>query len=288
MKALLHPKEADRLAALPVKKSTGAYLKMAVVYATLAAVVTMFAGCDAGFCIVDAKLGTVTFRKSSGTFREIPVTIDTNGSRLMTLQRTDTNSYVTRWVGFDAKTQSESSILPVLNEYGGEAYAFTEDGQKLAYLDGSNQLFICTMTNMGVNLLPQDIRSMWPDIYDCRVVWLNADSVLVVPRLRGRIEVPVDIVHLGSNRVRRLCSAVESHHPILISPAGRYLVATETMADTRSHRLVVYDMATYRKVFEVTPDGEMSAYSVVWASDEELVFAVDNRICSQRIGYKRQ
>lgn len=254
----------------------------------LMAAVLVVAGCHAGLCIVDAEVGSVTFRKCSSTFREIPLTIDARERRLLTLQRTETNSLVVRWVGFDAKTQSSSRLPLFFKGYGGGAYAFFEDGQRLAYVkDDSHHLVVCATTNVGVNLLPEDVSRMWPDMYDCRVAWLNTDSLLVAPSLRDNITVPVDVVDLRLKRVRRICDAVESHHPILVSPSEHYLVVTEATENSSVHRLVVYDLTTYQKVLEAMPDGDISAFSVVWRSNDELLFAVGNKIWSQMIGSTR-
>ena len=224
-------------------------------------------------------------RHIGGSFRERPVTVTKGG--ITTLQRDKDKAFILRSVGFNGNEQWQKS-LPFFTTYGCDEVAFKDDGKVVAYMTnrdpaGRYSLIVSSTSDIKKNLLPTDFYITEKGVYACLVLWLDSSTLLVYPE-NGGIE-HIDIIHLDSKRVTRLCEFSHSYGPTLLSPSGRYLVVSDSINDTLRYRLLVCDLKTEKKFLEVLPPGkEMGTRGVVWSSDNELVFTSDYVVYTQEIG----
>jgi hypothetical protein len=251
----------------------------------LAFLVLLTSGCSSGFAIVGTDKYSVIIRHVGGTFRERPFIINQEG--IVTLHRDENNTFVLRSVGFDGKEKWQKR-LPIFTMYGCDEVAFWDDGQLVAYMkySGSSEkhsLVVSPTSEVTKNQLPADFYITGKGVYACLVLWFDATTLLVYPQ-SGGVE-HIDLIHLDSKSVTRLCDVSHSYGPTLVSPTGRFIVVSDSIKDSLRYRLLVYDLKTEKKVFEVLPPGKkMDTRGVVWSSDDELVFTSDNVIYTQKIG----
>ncbi|MEI7900705.1 MAG: hypothetical protein WCK89_10640 [bacterium] len=249
----------------------------------------LVSGCGtAGLCVVDVDNASVVYRRKGGTFREAPLCATQEG--FMTLQRTETSRFVVRRVGFDGKEMSQTDLPLFTTSYGDESYAFSEGGQRIAYVkwktDRNPHLVVCSTANVEVNLLPMGMGDNLGEIYECLVLWVNCDLVLVSPQggEQGGKD-PFYLIDIYNKKKTFLCDIMHSYGPKLLSPSKRYLLVSEGNNDSLLYRIHIFDLIAKKKVFEIIPSGkEMHAWGAVWNSDDELVYAVDNLVYAQKIG----
>lgn len=251
---------------------------------------SLISGC-AGVCIVDVATSSIIVRKTEGAFREAPLYITEDG--FMTLQRSEMSTFVLRKVGFDGKDK-ETSFLPLFTTaYGGEAYAFSEDGSKFAFVNWEHEspmrLFVGSITNPKVNVLPTGVCDDLRASFGYEVLWVDEENILVYPDvgypLPGKKAKPICLLSLHDMRVVRLIDVFGSYGPKQLSPSKRYLMASEGMEDSLLYRIHIIDLKEKKKVYEISPVGKkMHPRGVVWSSDDEMLYAVDNVVYAQRIG----
>lgn len=243
-------------------------------------------GCSSGFAIVDASNYSVVVRHVGGTYRERPFTVNQNG--LLTLQRDEDKTFILRRVGFDGKELWQKR-LSNFTMYGCDEVSFGNDGHLAAYmtyngLGGGHSLVVSSISDIMKNQLATDFYITEKGVYGCLVLWLDSESLLIQPQVSAGME-HIDLIRLDNKKVTRLCEVSHAYGPTLVSPSGRLLVVSDLINDTLRYRILVYDLNTKKKVFEVLPPGqEMGTRGVVWSSDDELVFTSDNVIYTQKIG----
>ncbi len=247
------------------------------------------AGCGtAGLCIVDVEKSSVIFRRESGRYRESPLYVTQEGFR--TLQRTETNSYILRTVGFDGKEVSQINLSLFTAACGTDSYAFSDDGMRLAYVkqkpDRNNQIYVSSITNVTENLLPTGEGENMHARLISVILWVNSDVFLFFPNNGPRMEKdPIYLIRLDERKSTQLDSVASSYGPTLLSPSKRYLLVSEGINNTLRYRLIVFDLSGPRKIFMIEPPGmKMHAWGAVWSSNDELMYAVDNVVYAQKVG----
>ena len=208
-------------------------------------------GCGtAGLCIVDVENASVVFRRERGTFRESPLYATREG--IMTLQRTETNDFVLRRVGFAGKELNRTNLSLFTTSYGDSSYAFSEDGQKKAYvnwqMDQNHRLVVCSTVKDNENILPAGMGDNLGRIYGGLVLWVNNDLVLFSPLGGGQggiggIE-PVYLIDVCGKKMTQLCNIVHPYGPRLLSPSKEYFLVSEEIKDSRLYRIQIIDLKT--------------------------------------------
>jgi len=251
------------------------------------------AGCS-GICIVDAERSSVYVRRDDGRFREVPLYVGENG--YATLKRSETHSFILRTISFDGKELSRESMPLFLTGYGGDEYAFSDNGEKVAYVESIgfsplHRLRVALAHAPNDNLLPDGVCDNLRAFLGYSVFWLSPSNILLYANNSGPFHEPekradICIVDINGMRVSLLpgydsCGC----GPILLSPSRRYLLASEEIIDTRLYRLHIVDLDVGKEVFVITPRGnEMEAHGAVWCSEDEVVFAVDGVVYTQKVG----
>lgn len=250
-------------------------------------------GCS-GICIVDTERSAVYIRRDDGRFREEPLYVKDNG--YMTLKRTETNSFILRMISFDGKELNRKSMPLFLTGYGGDEYAFSEDGKMFAYMERIgvgplHRLRVAITHAPDDNLLPPGVCDSLRASLGYSVFWLSPRRILLYAKNSGPFHEPekredICIVDVDGMRVSRLPGYDRWYcGPILLSPSKRYLLASEKIIDTHLYRLHIVDLNAGKEIFVITPTGEdMDAHGAVWRSDEEVVFTVDGVVYAQKVG----
>lgn len=240
-------------------------------------------GCGtAGICMVDVEKSTVVYKEGMGRFREVPQIFCHDG--IMTLQRTETNSFLLRLIGFDGRETSRKDYPLFMTSYGTASYAFSDDGENLAYVNwGLNQcrrLFVRSATDRdGEAKCLMDI----PDtVYDGIVMWTAPDVILFAPK--GVVD-PVYLINVRTGKTVKLCDHSPSYGPLQLSASKRYLLASEGRNRCSGvYRINIFDLASQKKITEIVPSGtDIGGRGAVWNGDNEIVYATDNEVYRQNI-----
>lgn len=261
-------------------------------YAVLASL--FLAGC-ASVCIVDSKSRAVIVKRDTGTFREEPLYVREDG--YATLKRTETNSFVCKYYGFDGKVVSQTCLPLLFQGYGGDEYAFSDRGDCLAYIERyghrgvHKKLRVCLLSKPFENLIRPGVCDDLRAYSGYKVFWIDPSTILLYAKNAGECFTQARkedsfILHLDGMRVSQLPGYYDSFHgPVVLSPSRRYLLASETMGYSLVYRLHIVDLKVEKEIEVITPVGErMPAFGAVWGSDNEVVYAVDGVIYTQTVG----
>jgi len=248
--------------------------------------ILMTTGCGtAGICMVEEEKSSVVFKEGRGRFREVPQIVVHDG--IMTLQRTETNRFLLRMIGFDGREMSRKDYPLFMTSYGSASYAFSDDGENLAYVNwGLNQcrrLFVRSPKDRkGEDKCLMDI----PDtVYDAVVMWTAPDVILF--SLKGLVDT-VYLINVKTGKIIELCDQTPSYGPLQLSASKRYLLVSEGRSDCSGvYLLNIFDLASQKKIAEIIPAGtDMGGRGALWNGDDEIVYATDNKVYMQNIWAK--
>lgn len=180
--------------------------------------------------------------------------------------------------------------------YGGDDYAFSDDGNLFAYIarvgDSSvRRLHVCSVLEPTKNLLPIGVCDELQALCGYMVMWVDSRTILLYPDVgypaRMKKE-PVRLICVSDFRICNLLEVYGSYGPKALSPSKRYIMVSDSFENIVSptlYRLHIIDLLNGQKISEILPDGkEMAAHGAVWSSDNEIVYAVDNVVYTQQIG----
>lgn len=253
----------------------------------------LVAGCS-GVCIVDTERSSVYIRRDEGSFREEPLCV--NDNEYMTLKRSETNSFCLRMISFDGKELSRKNMPLFLTGYRGDQYAFSDDGEMVAYVEfietgRIRRLRVVRTHAPNDNLLPAGVCDNLRAALGYSVYWLSPTKILLYSKNSGPFHEPekredICILDIDGMRVSLLPGYDNCYcGPTLLSPSKRYLLASEKIIDTHLYRLHIVDLDVGKEIFVITPAGDdMDAHGAVWCSDEEVVFTVDGVVYTQKVG----
>ncbi len=255
----------------------------------------LIAGC-AGVCIVDADRSSVIIKRDDGTFREEPVYMTEHS--FATLKRTETNTFVCKEYNFAGKEISRTYIPLLFTSYGDDEYAFSPDGQHLAYMErfdgySRSRLRVFSITKEGTKPMltnpgPHNNLSAYSGY---KVFWVDATTILLYAKNAhegfglGHKENSLffHLENMGSSEISGYYDS--SYGPVLLSPSKRYLLASEEVGTSTRFRFHIVDLKAEKEVFTISPAGEdFHVYHAVWSSDDGVVYAVDNVVYEQKIG----
>ena len=253
----------------------------------------LLAGCS-GVCIVDAERSVVYIRRDTGSFREEP--LYANGNGYVTLQRSETNSFVLRTIDFAGKETNRKDLPLFLTGYRGDEYAFSDEGKRFAYVEfiGAGpikRLRVASILSPKDSILPAGVCDNLRAALGYSVFWLSPTRILLYAKNSGPFHQPekredICILDIDGMSVSRLPGYDNCYcGPILLSPSKRYLLASEKIIDTHLYRLHIVDLDFGKEIFEITPTGDdMDAHGAIWRSDDEVVFTVDDVVYTQKVG----
>jgi hypothetical protein len=248
---------------------------------------------------VDVESESVTLRRDFGSFVEVPFYVTNDG--FSTLQRKDNQTFVMLDVGFDGKVQRRKDMPLFHNGYRGDTCAFSEDGNKVAYIKSEwfgdrgsvnyhrvSRLSVCSIQKPTVNLLPAGVCDNLLASCGYRVMWVDSNSILLYPDVGYSGRKNKEYIRMLSLSDMRICNLLEvygsSCGPLFLSPSKRYLLASEDVSGSTLERLHIIDLKAEKEIAVITPKGEgMPAHGAVWSADDEIVYSVDNRVYMQKI-----
>jgi hypothetical protein len=253
----------------------------------------LVAGCS-GVCIVDTERSSVYIRRDKGSFREEPLYVKDNG--YVTLQRSETNSFILRSINFAGQETNRREMPLFLTGYGGDKYAFSDEGKRFAYVEyiGAGpieRLRVASTLSPKYNVLPAGVCDNLRAALGYSVFWISPTRILLyaknpMPYHEPEKREDICILDLDDMRVARL-PGYDNYWcgPILLSPSKRYLLASEEIIDTHRYRLHIVDLNAKKEIFVIAPTGDdMDAHGAVWSSDDEVVYAVDGVVYTQKVG----
>ena len=252
----------------------------------------LLAGC-AGVCVMDVASNSVIVYRDSGTFREVPLYVREDG--FSTLKRTEENTFERKDYTFEGKEVGRTYLPLLFQGYRSDDYAFSESGEYLAYLErvgnelGRHRLELCLVVKPTENILPAGVCNNLQAFCGYKVFWIDPSTILLyamnagIHNTKGHEE-DICVLHLDGMRVSWMPGYYSFYGEVLLSPSRRYLLATAEMGLSRLYSLNIIDLKAEKEIAVIKPSGNvMSPHGAVWTSDEELVYAVDGVVYTQKI-----